>query len=84
MSKGTAPVILNLDNRRRCSTSLPGRITPGKETPAPIEWEMGMPDSWCERFWRQENLFPLPVLEPRTIQPKANCYSSSKESLFRS
>ena len=50
MSKSRAPGILNLDTRRRCSTSLPGRITPGKEIPAPIEWELGMPDCRCERF----------------------------------
>jgi len=53
VNKGAAPVILNLDTRRRCSTSLPGRITPGEETPAPTEWELGMPDSRCGRFWRQ-------------------------------
>ena len=49
------------------STSPPSRLTP-KEKQAPMNRLRG-PRSQSGRFWRKENISPLPEFEPRTVQP---------------
>jgi hypothetical protein len=62
-SRCIAPLILNLGTRWRC-------FMPGNELPYPLKRRM-------DGFWRRENLFPQPGLEPRTVQPVASRYTDS-------
>ena len=54
-----------------CSTSRPGRFTPGKENQYPLNRMLGGSQSRDEGFEEEKNLLALPGLEPQTIQPVA-------------
>jgi hypothetical protein len=54
-----------------CSTSRPGRFTPGKEHQYQLNRMLGGSESRDEGFQEEENLLALPDFEPQTIQPAA-------------
>jgi len=60
-SRGIAPFIPNIRNRRSCPAPLPGRLTP-----LPIEQDAGRAP---ELVWTvSKNLLPIPELKPRTVE----------------
>ena len=69
-SRGTAPLILNLGTKWRCVVNIKfRRVIPGKEPRYPMKRGLGGPQSWSGRFGEEENLSPLPELEPQIVQP---------------
>jgi hypothetical protein len=69
-SIGTAPLILNLGTKWRCVVNIKfRRVIPGKEPRYPLKRGLGGPQSWSGRFEEEENLSPLPELEPQIVQP---------------
>ena len=69
-SSSTAPLILNLDTKRRWVTSRLSRLNPGEEPRYPQNIMVGGPLSRYGRFREDKNLFPPPGFEPRTVQPR--------------
>jgi hypothetical protein len=57
------------------SNSQPGRFTPGRQPQYRFNRGLGEPHNRPERFWRRENLLPLPEFATRTVQPEASRYN---------
>jgi hypothetical protein len=43
----------------------------GTEPHYPQNWRLGGHQSWSGHFGNEKNLFPLPGIEPRIVQPAA-------------
>ena len=49
-------------------TSRPGRFTPGRDPRYPLKTRLGGPQRRSEHFPGEEDLLPVPEIEPRTVQ----------------
>lgn len=60
-----------------CGRSTPRSdiFTPRKQRRYPLYRRLCGPQGLSERFWRRENLIPLPRFEPQTIQPVTSHYT---------
>jgi hypothetical protein len=73
--------IRNIGTRRRRVVSFTPRPLHTQEEPRyPLHRRLGRPQSQSVRFWRSENLFFQPGVEPRTVHPAASRYTNSAMS----
>jgi hypothetical protein len=72
-SRGTAPVILNLNARCEWSTSHPGLFIPREEPRWPLNRRQRQPQGRSVRFEGEKNLWNLSRFEPRTAQHSVVC-----------
>jgi hypothetical protein len=49
-------------------TSRPGRFKPGRDSRYPLKRRLGWPQRRSGHFRREEDLLPVPEIEPRTVQ----------------